>query len=569
MTMPPPAGARTGATKRPEGRNVPAARHAAARPARRLRRAAWLAGFTAVAIGLFVCYLWQSRSLALGSDGASNALEAWDMLHGNLLLHGWQLSDVSFYTTELPEYMIVESVRGLGPDVVHVAGAVTYTLLLVLAGLVAKGRATGREGLARVLIACGIMLAPQVGSASTLLLLSPDHVGTDVPLLLIWLLLDRARPRWYVPAAAAVGLAWVQVADTFALYVGVIPLVLVALVRAVHQFAGQEVGTSARRRIGAAWYELALAGAALVSVALAAAAVHVIRASGGYLASAPTTKLAGWADIGPHFVITGQCILELFGANVLNTTGGASTFYAAVHLAGVAAAACGLALAIWRLFRRGDLITGVLAVAILVNLGAFIVSTQARDLLSGREIAAVLPYGAVLAGRALGGPLASAGRRAVRLSLASAGLACLACYAVALGYGVSQPATPAQNLDLTALLAAHDLHNGLGGYWQANSGTLDSGGRIAIRSVLWAAGQTRRDPWETNAGWFDPRSHSANFVVTVSRPSSEVWEIVPREARMTWGQPERTYHFGRYTVLVWHTNLLARLGTPAPASAGQ
>ncbi len=567
MTMPPPAGARTGATGRPQGRHVLAERPAAARPGR--RRTAWLAGFTAVAIGLFFCYLWQSRSVALGSDGASNALEAWDMLHGNLLLHGWQLSDVSFYTTELPEYMIVESVRGLGPDVVHVAGAVTYTLLVVVAGVVAKGRATGREGLARVLIAAGIMLAPQVGNASTLLLLSPDHVGTEVPLLLIWLLIDRARPRWYVPVLAAAGLAWVQVADTFALYVGVIPLILVALARAVREIAGQDEGTPALRRITAAWYELALAAGALVSVGIAAAAVRILRASGGYLASAPQTKLAGWAGIGPHFAIAGRCILLLFGANVLGTTGGAGTFYAAVHLAGVAAAACGLALAFWRLFRAGDLITGVLAVAILVNLGAFIVSTQARDLLSAREIAAVLPYGAVLAGRALGGPLAGAGRSAVRLGLAAAGAACLACYAVALGYGVSQPATPAQNLDLAAFLAAHDLHNGLGGYWQANSETLDSGGRIAIRSVLWATGQTRRDPWETNAGWFDPRSHSANFVVTVSRPSSEVWQIVPREARMTWGQPGRTYHFGRYTILVWHTNLLARLGTPAPVNAGQ
>src|SRR5579875_3707669 len=152
MTMPPPAGARTGATKRPEGRNVPAARHAAARPARRLRRAAWLAGFTAVAIGLFVCYLWQSRSLALGSDGASNALEAWDMLHGNLLLHGWQLSDVSFYTTELPEYMIIERLRGLTPAVVHVASALTYTALVLLAAAVAKGRASDRAALTRCLV---------------------------------------------------------------------------------------------------------------------------------------------------------------------------------------------------------------------------------------------------------------------------------------------------------------------------------------------------------------------------------------------------------------------------------
>ena len=44
--------------------------------------------------------------MPVNADGASNALQAWDMLHGNLLLHGWWLSDVSFYTTELPQYTL-------------------------------------------------------------------------------------------------------------------------------------------------------------------------------------------------------------------------------------------------------------------------------------------------------------------------------------------------------------------------------------------------------------------------------------------------------------------------------
>ena len=51
---------------------------------------------------LFVCYWRQSLTQPISSDGAANALQAWDMLHGNLLLHGWLLSDVSFHTTELP-----------------------------------------------------------------------------------------------------------------------------------------------------------------------------------------------------------------------------------------------------------------------------------------------------------------------------------------------------------------------------------------------------------------------------------------------------------------------------------
>lgn len=110
-----------------------------------LGRAAVAAVVAAGVGGLFYAYLLQSRILPTDADGAGNALQAWDMLHGNVLLSGWSLSDVSFYTTELPEYMLVELVRGLNADVVHVAAAITYTLVGVLAMVLAIGRATGRE----------------------------------------------------------------------------------------------------------------------------------------------------------------------------------------------------------------------------------------------------------------------------------------------------------------------------------------------------------------------------------------------------------------------------------------
>src|SRR5580692_12214689 len=110
-----------------------------------LRRRAPLVRALAMVIaagGLFACYLRQSRTVAAGSDGASQALQAWDLLHGNPLLHGWWVTDVSFYTTELPQYALIELARGLNADVIHVAGAMTYTLLVLAAAFLARGSAT-------------------------------------------------------------------------------------------------------------------------------------------------------------------------------------------------------------------------------------------------------------------------------------------------------------------------------------------------------------------------------------------------------------------------------------------
>ena len=87
----------------------------AAPPARRAAATlAWRAALVVLAVAvLFFCYWRQSQTAPLSSDGSANVLQAWDMLHGNPLLRQWWVSDVPFYTTELPQYMLIEVLTGL------------------------------------------------------------------------------------------------------------------------------------------------------------------------------------------------------------------------------------------------------------------------------------------------------------------------------------------------------------------------------------------------------------------------------------------------------------------------
>jgi len=187
----------------------------------------WLAVAAGVLL-LFYCAMREARQLAPQSDGAAMVLESWAMLHGDLLLRGWQLSDVSFYTTELPEYMLVDLLRGFHPDVVRICSALTFTLLVVLAAAVAYGSrpADNRTAVVRAGITVAVMVGPTV-LAATVLLNDPDHTGTAVPVLLALLILDRGRRRWWVPVVAAAVLGWALVGDSLVLLIGVAPLVVV------------------------------------------------------------------------------------------------------------------------------------------------------------------------------------------------------------------------------------------------------------------------------------------------------------------------------------------------------
>ena len=603
---------------------------------------AWAAGTAVAALALFACYLRQSRTIAVGSDGASQALQAWDLLHGNLLLHGWWVTDVSFYTTELPQYAAIELAGGLAADVMHVAGALTYTVLVLAAALLARGRATGRAGLTRALLAAGILLAPQLGAGTQTLVLSPDHTGTAVPVLLIWLLIDRAAHRWYVPALVWLGLAWTAMADAMTLFVAVLPLAGVCAFRvaqgalANRRLGNRRLRSRARPRVPTVsaesltayhrpnfqrwWtYDLALLAAAVLAIPAELAATALIKAAGGWQVHGLATSLGGAGRLAGNARLAGQGLLLLFGGDVFGVSPAGSALavaFAVVHLAGLALAVAGVAAAFRQLTRRtehigdvshtkhtntarrmgyighiryvgraehtghtgriartgpADLVESLLLAGIAVDLAGYLLGVQAVNILSTREIAPVLPFAAVLAGRMFGPRLAdrarlAAGRgrpgRALRYGLGGV----LALYAAMLGYGAAQPPAAPQYADLAAWLTAHHLANGLSGYHQASIVTLESGGVVTLRAVAPAPGGVGIGAYTWNASqrWFDPAAHAAHFLVLTAPGLPDAAGgsgLTMAEAVATFGPPARLDRYHAYIILTWPRgeNLLARL----------
>jgi hypothetical protein len=553
--------------------------------ARQDRRLAWLWGATLFALAVIVLwfiYLHISRTQRVESDGASNALQAWDMLHGNLLLRGWTVTDVSFYTTELPEYMLIEAIRGLNADVLHIAAALSYALLVPLAALLAKGRTTGREALVRMLIAGGIMLAPEPGAGVFILLFQPDHIGTQVPMLLTWLVLERAPRRWYAPVLVGLMLAWIGVADQIVYLIGVAPLVIVCGVRALRIWRGAMPWRDMPSRIWRpdglrmAWYEVAVAVAAVLSVPVSDIAVKLIHAIGGYTVLPVATQLAAPSALPLHIRLATDGVLGLYGANFQGPPTGLNLVFAILHLVGVALAIWALWLAFRRFFRNDDLIAQVLAVSIVVNLAAYLLSGKPTAYWSVREMAGILPAGAVLAGRMIGPLLADAWGRnpaspaaaghalaTARKALAATLAAVLACYLAALGWAATRPSVPGVGQDLVGWLGGHGLTYGLAEYGLASAPTLASGYKVAIRPVVAEPARLDPGPHEYDINWYDPKQHYANFVVLLAKPAA-LDPMTQAQARAAFGAPAHVYRYKEYLIMTWNKNLLAQLGPAAP-----
>jgi hypothetical protein len=127
----------------------------------------------------------------------------------------------------------------------------------------------------------GIMLAPQA-AAVPVLMLSPDHVGSAVPVLAVLLLLDRAPPRWWVPTLAGIVLTWALVSDKVLMVTAVLPLLVICGGRGCYSVAR-------RQPLRSRWLELSLIGVTVAAVGL----------SRGFSPSSPPTADSQSGRSGP------------------------------------------------------------------------------------------------------------------------------------------------------------------------------------------------------------------------------------------------------------------------------
>ncbi|GAA3211201.1 hypothetical protein ACFO1B_34445 [Dactylosporangium siamense] len=513
-------------------------------PATRKVRFATVGAVLAGVAVLLLGYLRMARATPTNSDASANALQAWDMLHGDVLLRGWTLSDVSFYTTELIQYALIEVFYGLDQDVVHVASATTYLLLIVFASLVAKGDATGRAAWARVAVVVATLLVPQPHGGWAIVLYAPDHTGTAVPLLLAWLLVDRrsATPlrRWW-PVGVLVILALAQVADPLAMFVGAVPLTLVSAARLVRARTWR--GTDAHLLV-----------AAVGSMALAHGLLALIWWAGGFSVHSPVARFSPADQLGDHVATAVTATAHNYGAYLPSLDGPVALAAGIVNLALLLLAVAAFGVTVARFFRpaEGDRVAEVMTAAIMVNLAAFIASTQAGDMGSARQIVTVLPFGAALAGRLWGERLLAAGPAARRVMAAG-------CVVLVVAFGTQAAAAepePPEAHAVAEYLVAHDLRYGLGSYWGSNNITVASGGKVHVAPVI--GPDIRSFRWESDADWYDAAAHDARFLV-VDLKHARYGTV--EAALAQFGPPVERHDFGRWALLVYDHNLL--VGLPA------
>ena len=503
--------------------------------------AAWIVG----ALALFALYLRISFTGHVTSDGANNALQAWDMWHGHLLLHGWIMGDATYYTFELPVLALVEIFFGLSDLTSHVASALTYLIVTVSAVALAL---TDSRGLARA-ARCGVVIAVLTAmfharSNAPYLLGTPDHTGTSAFLLVSFLLIDRVPARRYTSPLLLAILCAGQIGDATVRYVAVPAVVLVCGYRAV---AAREL------RTGDAANALAAAASVPLTLAVRAVMVHF----GAYQMVAPKIAISRPRQWPHNAELAWHALCVLFG--VVAGSGSSALERDAGYILGLAcllAAAAGVARVAWT-WRTASRAEQLLFAAIVIDLAAYVFSTM-PILTNPYEVVAVLPCGAVLAARAcVPGRVVGT----LRAGLAT-GLAAIAAL-LPLTTAAARPAAVAPTAPLSAWLEAHGLTYGLAGYWNSSVITLHSDNRVQVRAVVIKGRQIEPYAWETSTLWFDASRHDATFVIIDLAGNG-----LSPSAEQYFGRPSKTDHVAHWAILIYQKNVLDQVSVSRASSAG-
>ena len=226
-----------------------------------------------------------------------------------------------------------------------------------------------------------------------------------------------------------------------------------------------------------------------------------------------------------------------------------------LHLAGVAVAACGIAVAACRFHRDRDMVTQVLLAGIVINIAAYLVGTHAVLVANAREMAPVLPFAAALAGRQLAGPLLSGTRRRDAAAGTRPGAGRLPGRPWPGDQPPGRPATrrPAHRL-AAGSPAGHRPVRLLG----RERGHADQRRPVPHPAThrCQRESQPHRQHQQT---WYDPTKSTADFVVLFPGIQGYPGFTSRSKVLASFGRPARTFHVGRYTILYWHKNLLTEL----------
>jgi hypothetical protein len=478
------------------------------------------------------------------SDNASLYLEAKSVIDGNILLKGWTLPPDSFFTSDLLIAMLFVYIKGITPTLMNNVPAAIYAMLLISSILLVKQDKKVKEKYLNIIILLVLIGVPSEFYGEQIAM-APIHLTTILLLLITFLIIENIENNnnnnnIYAFKMLLIGITCflAYTGDPFALYIGIIPIIIVALI---------DIYLKKNIKIN---FSLILS--LCTAVAISGFVEKWIKFAGGFNSVSLTQMFVTIEKFSFNFRLTIQGILDLFGADFFGRKLiQISMFQLILHIIGIIFVIyCFIKLT--KNSVDNNKIDNILLVAIIIDILAYLFSTNAVDIGSTRYLIPVIIYGSIIAGR-----FEIPTFYINKLVLVSVLIISL-CNIIFFIPRAIAPVPNTPQIELSRWLNKHHLTYGYGSYWDSNIVTVSTNDEVKIRAVLWNGSKIVPYNWLSNKDWYllDSHKQGGNFLVLSSNESNLTMNIAIKQ----FGNPIKTVNIGNnYTILEWDYDITDKL----------
>lgn len=484
---------------------------------------------------LSVFLVYRTSLVAIDSDYANLTLEAHDIVTGNPFLTGWNLTGISFITTDLVYFSLGSLLFGVNVKTYFVAAGLMIAVCIWL-GYYLSGSRRNWVATAVYFLLC---LIPGYFAMTVL----RAHTGAVNLFLLALLCVSReqffTRKKDQILFLCLLALACVG--DSVALVVGIVPLILVSILNLLRE------DYQGRRK----WIRLILLCAAAFVLGMLLDKLYFMIGGANknsFLSDKVFEPFSNWGD--KFYVYLRSLLLirsaDFFGARLFSLDTVVFFINCLVILLGFVSVFRHTAKVVSG--KETDFVSGVLSVGFLLLSVVFIITNIALDVHSSRYLATFWVLFPVLILRDREWycrPFLPFRKTMTCVVLA---LALLSCAFRAREALPSKKALPSQ-LGLSQFLEENDLDAGYSSFWNASSTTVVSEDRVRVRAVRAAGDGIDFFNWFCQSSWYDEPAH---FIIT---QEGDQFGITEERALQAFGVPRQVLEYNSLKILVYDEDL--------------
>lgn len=504
------------------------------------KKIAFISMFVIGIVLFFAFTMWRCTYVPITSDFSNLVLESADILKGNFFRNDWNLTGISFLTTDLPYFVIGVLIFGVSNKAYLLAFALMQMALILVSLLLVKD-VFKKHYILNTLFFVAFAMMPCIFTLELL----RAHTGVFVMgFVLLYLFIsykNKKHDNKLIVSAYIFILSLAIMGDPIVLVMVIAPICLWCIIAWIHEqitlkelsrillinFSGVILGGIFDKLyflIGSANKNDFMSSKAFVTLDELHGKFIIYLRSLIFMSDAP---------------FEGQVLVQLKSLFcVLNVIAIIIFFIIIIYN-------------IFCLFagKKHDIITSVLGMGFLFMSMLFVMTSISVDLNSSRYYGYLLSVIAIVFVRNISNMVADNKRlyAVIIIAVSIIGIGRL----VALKNDIKPGVIEQEQLE--TVLENNGLNNGYSNFWNASSITVLSSEKVKVRAVSGGNSDFAMFNWFCKNNWY---TEKANFIIT---SDDDIYGVTPQNAENIFGTPSKKIVCGKYNILVYSHDISQKI----------